>query len=324
MGAQNDPTGEVRVEIWRLLAPATGTANVTVNLNTSTTGIVVGVTTFSGVDQTTPLGTFTSSSGSTGHPSKTIASAPGELVFNVIAIKDGIGATAGGGQTQLWSQSQTGELTGGGAYDEGTASNSLPWISNDLGKEWGLGGITIKPCGPSVHILSSTEDAQLYQASPTSNYGDFQNFQVGDYSAGGTQELRTAIKFDATSFSGQTISSAVLKIAVRSSSNPPITLQVHRLTTNWSEANMTWNSPWATAGGNYDAVIAGSAVMTSTISLGDPLQIMSFDITNLVQQWANSTHPNYGIILIDPSGAARSLSAYTSESIDAPKLEVTY
>ena len=48
-----------RVEIWSLVAPDTGTHDVVVNLSGSNHGgVTVGSMTFTGVDQSTPLGTL--------------------------------------------------------------------------------------------------------------------------------------------------------------------------------------------------------------------------------------------------------------------------
>src|SRR5579859_2184311 len=64
VGAHNDAGNTRRVEQWYLLNPASGTnvpIAVTLNIPTGKTeGVVAGATTFTGVDQTVPLGTFTS------------------------------------------------------------------------------------------------------------------------------------------------------------------------------------------------------------------------------------------------------------------------
>ncbi len=70
VGAHNDSGDTRRIEMWYLLAPATGTHNVHVNVNVpaagQTVGVVAGATTFTGVDQTKPLGTFVSGDGAAG------------------------------------------------------------------------------------------------------------------------------------------------------------------------------------------------------------------------------------------------------------------
>src|SRR5579871_1842466 len=66
LGAHNDAANTRRVEMWYLLNPATSAgANVVVTVNTTSVqeGVVAGATTFTGVDQTVPLGSFVSSDG---------------------------------------------------------------------------------------------------------------------------------------------------------------------------------------------------------------------------------------------------------------------
>ena len=161
----------------------------------------------------------------------------------------------------------------------------------------------------------------LYSSNPTTTYGSALNLQAGAFSAG-SQFLHSVLKFDVSSLTGQTISSATIDVEVRSSSNAPITINAHRLTTNWTEGSVTWNSPWSAAGGDYDPTVVGSASFTSNLSLGDPTETMSIDITDLVQGWIDGTYPNYGLVLRDASGTARSINCYTKEGLVAPKLAV--
>ncbi|MCP3937977.1 MAG: DUF4347 domain-containing protein, partial [Actinomycetia bacterium] len=103
--AENADTATARVEIWSLVAPVTGTHNVVVNLTgASHEGATIGVMTFTGVDQSTPLGGFASAGGDSGSPSATVSSATDEIVFGVAAFDDSADwdFTAGAGQTEQW------------------------------------------------------------------------------------------------------------------------------------------------------------------------------------------------------------------------------
>src|ERR1700722_9362624 len=69
VGAHNDANNTRRVEMWYQLAPSTGTHQVIVTINIPaavSVGMVAGATTFTGVDQTVPLGIFTSADGANG------------------------------------------------------------------------------------------------------------------------------------------------------------------------------------------------------------------------------------------------------------------
>lgn len=123
VGAQNDAAPSRRVELWSLLAPANGTANVVVSVNipaTATVGVVAGATTFTDVDQNVPFGSFASASGeSAGCIASTAAgnyqcnsqvnvtSVVNGLVFDTLAVGEGT-ITVEGPQVQQWNASSGG------------------------------------------------------------------------------------------------------------------------------------------------------------------------------------------------------------------------
>ena len=195
------------------------------------------------------------------------------------------------------------------------ATNDTSTAAVNLG-----GGCT----GTNNLTLTTTGDAMLYQTNPTTNYGNNTNFQVGAFSAGGTQNLHSVLKFDVSALAGQTVCSAVLKVEIRSTSSAPIPVEVLRLAKDWTELSVTWNSPWTTPGGDFDATVFGSTTMTQVLSLGEPTFTMTIDITALVKGWVDGTYPNYGLILRDPDYMARSISCWGKEGSVAPKLTVTY
>jgi len=142
---------DTRTEIWSLVNPGAVTANVVVSFSgASGHGKVVGVTTFTGVDQTTPLGTCsTSASGSV-----TVSSAVGELVFDTVVSKDSA-ISVGGGQTQRWNLSRAGSggtAYGGGSTEPGAASVTMSWSGV---AEAAIGAVPIKPVPPTVTLSLS-------------------------------------------------------------------------------------------------------------------------------------------------------------------------
>src|SRR5204862_8009783 len=100
VGYQNAPGTQNRIELWSLIAPSPGTANVVVTFSGSVDS-VGGAIVFSGVDQAAPLGTFASANRSNASPSVTVSSASGQVEVNSLATKrDGASATVSRGQTQ--------------------------------------------------------------------------------------------------------------------------------------------------------------------------------------------------------------------------------
>src|SRR6266508_2363923 len=111
IGFQNAPGNGNRVEHWYLTDPPTGTANVIVTLPAAR-NVVGGAVSFAHVDQTTPLGTFASGSGTSTSPSVVLSTATGQVVVDTLSSDgDAVAATADPAQTEQWN-SQTG--TGGG------------------------------------------------------------------------------------------------------------------------------------------------------------------------------------------------------------------
>ncbi|OYV06490.1 MAG: hypothetical protein CFE26_06030, partial [Verrucomicrobiales bacterium VVV1] len=96
---------ESECEIWMLVNPASGSDTLTVNFTgaESIDSAVVGVATFSGVDQASPIRTNGSNIGASGTASVTLASAANDLVFDVLALDDARSATVTAGQTSRWS-----------------------------------------------------------------------------------------------------------------------------------------------------------------------------------------------------------------------------
>jgi len=102
------------------------------------------------------------------------------------------------------------------------------------------------------------------------------------------------VRFDLSSLAaGAQINSATARFYVRAlKGHPAGPVQIHRVTTDWTEAGATWE----TMATNYDSV------MLNTI-LPQPLAgdaWVSVNLTAQVQAWVNGGEPNYGIMLIPP------------------------
>jgi hypothetical protein len=147
----NDNRG---VSFWYLIAPASTTANIVVTFSADNNrGVVIGAASFTGVHQTTPLGTFAhdrSASGTT--PAITLTSATAtDVGFAVLTTSMGgtdATFTVDSGQTQSWQDMET---------VAGTADNrSAGWylasagtsvvLSGVLGsaRNWVTGGVLLK------------------------------------------------------------------------------------------------------------------------------------------------------------------------------------
>lgn len=95
---------------------------------------------------------------------------------------------------------------------------------------------------------------------------------------------------------------------------PGNTVNLHRVTSPWTELGVTWNS----FDNDFDPAVVGSFV-TGVAGWAD------VDVTSLVQDWLDGTHPNYGIYL---EQGMTGLTEYWSSdygTVDLrPKLELCY
>ncbi len=139
-----------RVELWRLVNPASGARNIEVTLSGTGTSFITGATSWSGVHQTTPVGEFASNGANdfwTNLPSVNVASEDGEWVVDVVStpysLSDPI-PVAGGGQTQRWNLYGPDEMRGFGSSKPGAAP-SVPMSWTTKPEDWSIGAVSIKP-----------------------------------------------------------------------------------------------------------------------------------------------------------------------------------
>lgn len=148
-----------RVEMWRLVAPAVGTANIVANFGTSTAAVGAAIT-FNGVLQTTPLGTFVGAGGNSATPAVTVSSAFGELVLDTGYFETAPVATPDIDQTARWNLSVS-SSGGGGSTAAGAVSVTMGWTLASAQK-WDLAAVPIKP------VPDPTADVRTVVSAPAS------------------------------------------------------------------------------------------------------------------------------------------------------------
>ena len=142
IGAIDNGTN-VRVEMWYLVAPLTGTDTVTVTLAASATArFAAGAISLTNVDQGTPIiGGLTSNTGNDDSPTVAVSSASGELVVDTLASMNDSEATAGAGQDRQWSPT-TVSVRGAGSTEPGAASVNMSWTLGTA-SQWAIGAIRV-------------------------------------------------------------------------------------------------------------------------------------------------------------------------------------
>jgi len=171
VGAHNDAGRTRRVEMWYMLAPATGNHNVIVTVNTTgvNEGVVAGATTFTGVDQTLPLGTFVSADGANGGNSQLdVPSVVNGMILDTLAVDGTQTVTVPGPQIQQWNV-QRGNNTNPGVVGAGTSRTGAPSVpiseSFSGTSNWSLGAVSINPTSADVAVTTSVSAVALGQNS---------------------------------------------------------------------------------------------------------------------------------------------------------------
>ena len=174
-GFHNDSTSVRRVEMWYLVNPTTGNNNVVVTENIPAggnpkIGTAVGATTFTGVDQTTPIRAFTGNDGNSDSSNVTVASSVNDMVINTLSI-DGSHTVASpnGVQVRQWALASGGAATdvyGYGSTHAGAAS--VPMGENLGGGPtiWSEAAVSIQPSQADLAV-SVTGTSALFPANLT-------------------------------------------------------------------------------------------------------------------------------------------------------------
>jgi hypothetical protein len=122
---------------------------------------------------------------------------------------------------------------------------------------------------------------------------------------------------------GATVTSAVLYLYAWEA-NALQTVNVHRVTEEWIESEVTWidrvaGTNWGSAGGSYDPNVEASFVPAA-------VGWVSVDITDLVNKWINEpgTYPNYGMLLKQDALSLTTRYWSRENGTNIPYVEITY
>ncbi|HEX9638719.1 MAG TPA: C25 family cysteine peptidase, partial [Acidobacteriota bacterium] len=174
VGARSN-SAHARIEIWRLVAPATGANNVVVTMSAAAR-FVAGAASFTGVNQTTPVGTFFSNIGSNSTPSVNVTGVlEGEVIIDTLANRYLGGwnhlPIEGSGQTERWNDRTTSDTAdqntpGSGSTEPAPAGGgtvTMSWTL-DVNQQSAIGAVALKPMAdrPTLAELRSFR-AESYQ-----------------------------------------------------------------------------------------------------------------------------------------------------------------
>lgn len=164
--------------------------------------------------------------------------------------------------------------------------------------------------------LTAAGDTWLQSSAPDNNQGGATNLNVKPDSS---QAQRALIQFDLSSISAGTTLCAADLLLYENDSNTDQTIYIHRVTTGWSAATATWNSPWATPGGDY---------VTSEVTTfaPDSVGLRTISVTSLAQYWVDNSANNRGLLMRSTTTGDEGEVRFNSleEGSDPPRLIIQY
>ena len=183
-------------------------------------------------------------------------------------------------------------VNAGGVYSATT--NTVTWElgSNTEGTPAYAGSAS------GTNAFRATQDTKLQLANPTNNYGNDTTIQL---TTNDQREKRALVKFNVSSLSGQTVSSATLRFYVNNNGSANTRIDVYPLTQAWDSTGTNWtkataSTNWTTAGGRYDATnLLGSFVPSTN---NQYYTVSGAAVNALVQSWINSSTTNFGVVLV--------------------------
>ncbi|TLY39803.1 MAG: hypothetical protein E6K58_12865, partial [Nitrospirae bacterium] len=160
--------------------------------------VVVGVTSFTGVDQTTPLSIFFGAASNGLTASVNVASAPREVVFDTVAVNaQATSLSVGGGQSSRWDVGTGAAGRGAASTEPGAGSVTMSW-GISVAQNWAIGAVSIKPADNGLtvdvtHTVSGTNRLLLVGISSTASGGGIPTVSSVQWNATGTPEPLTLV-----------------------------------------------------------------------------------------------------------------------------------
>jgi hypothetical protein len=145
--------GSLYLRAYTLTAPATGLNAVQVNYGGNAAfDIGVVAVSFTGVDQTTPLGTAVTATNSNTTPSATVASVTADdFVVDIMGIAHSGTLTVGANQTQRANTTAAGFYKYAASTQDGADGGVMSW-SNSTSQAWAISAVPIKAVASAASL----------------------------------------------------------------------------------------------------------------------------------------------------------------------------
>jgi len=97
--------------------------------------------------------------------------------------------------------------------------------------------------------ITITKDAELRQEEPDTNFGSSETLFISEING---KRKNMVIDFDISSIP---LASDIIdaKLTLHNLARATVDVSIFSLTKQWKEANVCWNLPWGTAGGDFSS-----------------------------------------------------------------------
>ncbi len=131
----------------------------------------------------------------------------------------------------------------------------------------------------------ATADTHVNQGSPTTNYGSWDAAYAG---ANGDNEYWALFKWDLSSLTNVTITSAIARFYCSDYLGNLMTPEVYKVTSSWNEGSVTWNTKPS---------YGGSDIGHDDLDSSGWFEVDASALITIVQGWVDSSSTNYGLVI---------------------------
>ncbi len=205
----DEAAGNNRTEIWRLIAPATSTANIVCTVTGSVGEFALIGISLTGVDQTTPTDANNGASGNSSAPSVSVTSVTDNAWLLAMASAETTFSSNGTGQTTIATLTDQSYENARGTYEgpktpAGADTQSFVIAS---GQSWAISSVAVRPVAgadttdPTVSTLSPADNATgvAINANLVIEFDEPVNVGTGNITIKKTSDNSTVQTIDVTS-----------------------------------------------------------------------------------------------------------------------------
>lgn len=149
-----DGNTAAHTSLWYLVDPHTGTHDVVIQAGVLDAPVVVGVISFTGVDQTNPIDAQNGSTGTSTTPATSVTTVTNEAwVVDVVSTNGGT-TSVGPGQVERWNDIQGGTTRGSGSTEFTSLAGTfqMSWTKS-TSSDWAISAAALRPANVACCVL---------------------------------------------------------------------------------------------------------------------------------------------------------------------------